>query len=104
MSLDAIKSVAKAEEEAGAAKSTQAAAAKKLLADTEAAGKAAFEKRRSETEALNAEKLAKAAEAAAADCDAILAKADSDCAALKAKAENRLKDARALIVGRVVGR
>lgn len=103
MSLDAINSVTRAEAEAEAVRAEYDAMAKKLLADTEAAGKAALEKRRREAETENSEKLAKAGEAAAADCDAILAKADADCEELKTKAEGRMKDARRLIVGRVVG-
>lgn len=102
MSLEAIKQVAQTEAETKQRKAEAVAAAKKLVADAEQAGKQTLQNACAEAEASAKELLVQAEERAAARAAEIAAQSKQECAALCSAAENKLDEAAALIVRRVV--
>lgn len=102
MSLEAIKQVAQTEAESKQRKTDAAAAAKKMVADAEVAGKETLRSACSEADAKVKELLAQAEERAAVRSAEIAAQSQQECAALRSAAESKLEDAAALIVRRVV--
>jgi len=77
--------------------------AKKLLSDAERQGQAALEQALREAEAQRREQDTQAEQAAQLRADAIMTEARRACDGLRRQAEERLADAAALIVRRVVG-
>lgn len=102
MSLDAIKQVAQTEAETKQRKAEAAAAAKKLTADAEQAGRETLRSACACAEANAKELLIQAEKRAAVRADEIAAQSKQDCAALCSAAESKLDEAAALIVRRVV--
>jgi vacuolar-type H+-ATPase subunit H len=102
MSLEAITSVTRAEQEAKNAVAAAQAKAKQLLAEAQAAGEASLEAARakadSELEALRK----KAEEKSQADAEALGRGLEAEREALRKKAEGKLDAAAALIVERIV--
>ena len=102
MSLEAIQMVAQTEAETKQRKTEAVAAAKKLVADAEQAGKQALQTACAEAEAKTGNLMVQAEERAAARAAEIAAQSKQECAALCSAAENKLDEAAALIVRRVV--
>lgn len=102
MSLEAIKQVAQTEAETKQRKAEAVAAAKKLVADAEQAGKNAVRVACAEAEANAKELWIQAEERAAARSAEIAAQSKQECVALCSAAETKLDEAAALIVRRVV--
>lgn len=104
MSLDAIKKVAEAEVKADEIKLEQQAAAKKLLADIEKAGRESLEQVKLEAKAEAARLAALSDEEAETASHKISDEVFAECAELKKNAMARMKQAQELIVERVVNR
>lgn len=104
MSLEAIKQVTQTEEEIKQRKTEAAAAAKKLIADAEKAGKEALRTARTNAETKAKELLVQAEEHSAVRAAEIAAQSKQECTVLCRAAENKLDEAAALIVRRVVSR
>lgn len=102
MSLEAIKKVNEAEQSVQARKAEAAAAAKKLVADAEKAGREQLESQRAKAEADAREAMSRAEAKAEARSKEILAEGRRECDALRADARTRLPEAAKLIVRRVV--
>jgi len=102
MSLEAIKQVAQTEAETKQRKAEAVAAAKKLVADAERAGKEALHAACAQAETNAKELLVQAEERAAVRAAEIATQSKQDCADLCSAAENKLDEAAALIVRRVV--
>lgn len=102
MSLEAIKQVTETEQQGQQRKAEAAAAAKKAVADAERAGQAALEEARTQAEAQVSAFMKEAEERASKHTQQVLAETGKSCDALRKAAEGRMKQAAALIVGRVV--
>ncbi len=102
MSLEAIKQVAQTEAETKQRKAEAVAAAKKLVADADLAGKESLRSACAEAEAKAKELLVQAEKRAAVRTAEIAAQSKQECAALCSAAESKLEEAAALIVRRVV--
>ena len=102
MSLEAIQMVAQTEAETKQRKADAIAAAKKLIAEAEQTGKQTLQTACADAEAKARELMVRAEERAAARAAEIAAQSKQDCAALCSSAENKLDEAAALIVRRVV--
>lgn len=102
MSLEAIKQVAQTEAETKQRKAEAVAAAKKLVADAEQAGKETLRSARAEAETKAKELLVQAEERAAVRTAEIAAQSKQECVNLRSAAEHKLEEAAALIVRRVV--
>lgn len=102
MSLEAIKQVAQTEAETKQRKADAVVAAKKLVADAEQAGAQTLRDACAAADANAKELLVRAEERAAARAAEIAAQSRQECAALCSAAENKLDEAAALIVRRVV--
>lgn len=102
MSLEAITSVANAEQEAKNAVAAAQARAKQLLADAEAAGKASLEAARAKADSELEVLQIKAEEKSRTDGLTLAQELEQDRSALRRKAEARLEEATALIVERIV--
>ena len=102
MSLEAIQMVTRAEAETKQRKADAITAAKKLVAEAEQAGKQALQAACSDADAKAKELMVQAEERAAARAAEIAAQSGQDRAALCSAAENKLDEAAALIVRRVV--
>ena len=102
MSLEAITSVAAAEQEAKAAVAAAQAQTKQMLADAEAAGKASLEAAREKADSELEQLRSKAQEKSRADTRALTLELENDRLELRRKAESRLDEAAALIVERIV--
>lgn len=102
MSLEAIKQVAQTEAETKQRKAEAVAAAKKLAADAEQAGRETLRSACAAADASAKELLVQAEERAAVRAAEIAAQSKQDRAALCSAAESRLDEAAALIVRRVV--
>ncbi len=102
MSLEAIKKVARTEEEAAEKKTAAVQTAKKMVADAEKNGRAALETARREAEDQAKALMAEAERQAAGDASAGVAKTQQECQGLKQQAAGKLEEAAALIVRRVV--
>ena len=100
--MEAIQKVTQAEAESKQRKADALAAAKKLVADTEQAGKDALQTACADAEVKAKALLTQAEEQAAARAAEIAAQSRQECAALCSAAENKLDEAAALIVRRVV--
>ena len=103
MSFEAIKGISDAEAQGKTMIAEAEAKARQMLADAEAAGKAALEAAKSradsELKVLREKAEKQTAEKTAALDSEILAEADR----LRRTAEQKLKDAAALVVERIVG-
>ena len=102
MSLEAIKQITLTEAALKQRKAEAIAAAKKMVADTEQAGKDALQTACADAEVKAKELLTQAEEQAAARAAEIAVQSRQECAALCSAAENKLDEAAALIVRRVV--
>lgn len=102
MSLEAIKQVTQTEAESKQRKAEAIAAARKLVSDAEQAGKEHLKKACAEAEAGAKELMVQAEERSRVRSAEIAAQSKKDCAALCSAAEDRLDQAAALIVRRVV--
>lgn len=102
MSLEAIKKVAQTEAETKQRKADAAAAAKKMVSDAHLAGEEALRSAVAKADAQTKQMMLQAEERAATRALEIAAQSKEDCAALCAAAENKLDEAAALIVRRVV--
>ena len=102
MSLEAIKQVAQTEAENKQRKVEAVAAAKKMVADAEQAGKELLRSACAEAEANAKELMVQAEERASVRSAEIAAQSKQECAALCSAAEDKLDEAAALIVRRVV--
>ncbi|MGI6029489.1 MAG: hypothetical protein ACOX81_08765 [Candidatus Heteroscillospira sp.] len=102
MSLEAIKTISEAEEQAKNIRAQAAAEAKRIAGEAESAGRAAVEA----AEKKAAEELAgltqKADEKAVASAKTLAAENDRQKAGLRSRAEKRMDDAVSLIVERIV--
>ena len=102
MSLEAIKQVAQTEAEVKQRKTEAVAVAKKLIAEAEQTGKQSLQTACADAEAKTKALMVQAEERAAVRAAEIAVQSKQDCAALCSTAENKLDEAAALIVRRVV--
>jgi len=102
MSLDALASISRAEENARQIRNNAAAEAKKQLRQAELAGQEAVQAARDKAEAELTELRRKADEKAKADAVQLAENTENKKAALRARAESRLDQAAMLIVERIV--
>ena len=102
MTKNAVQQIEEAEHKAKEYQALAVEQAKKLLSDAERQGQAALEQAR-EAEAQRREQDTQAEQAAQLRADAIMTEARRACDGLRRQAEERLADAAALIVRRVVG-
>lgn len=103
MSIEAVQKVTEAEERARAQKAAAVEQAKKLVADAERTGRERLEAAHAEAEGQVKAMLSRAEESAAARTAAVLEETRRSCDGLRRAAEDRLDDAAALIIRRVVG-
>ena len=101
MTKNAVQQIEEAEHKAKEYQALAVEQAKKLLSDAE--GQAALEQALREAEAQRREQDTQAEQAAQLRADAIMTEARRACDGLRRQAEERLADAAALIVRRVVG-
>ena len=102
MSLEAIKTISEAEEQAKNIRAVAAAEAKRVLGEAEAAGKAAVEAAEKKGRDELAELAKKADEKALESAKALAAENDKLKAGLRDRAEKRMEQAVSLIVERIV--
>lgn len=102
MSLEAVKKVAQAEEDAKVRKAQSVADARKLVADAEKAGGQAVAAARAKAREENASLMEQAEKRAAAHLNEVIRKTEGTCDQLRAEAQGRLEKAASLIVRRVV--
>ena len=102
MSLEAITSVAIAEQEAKNAVASAQAQAKQLLSDAQAAGEASLEAARAKADSELEQLRLRAQEKSRKDVEALKRGQEDERAALREGASGRLADAAALIVERIV--
>ena len=103
MTKNAVQQIEEAEHKAKEYQALAVEQAKKLLSDAERQGQAALEQALREAEAQRREQDTQAEQAAQLRADAIMTEARRACDDLRRQAEERLADAAALIVRRVVG-
>ena len=102
MSMDAIKQVTDTEAEAKERRAKPQAEAQTMVAGAEKAGREALAQARKEAQAGARELLSQAESQAEVKTREALAEYEKDCQALKARAAEKLDEAAALIVRRVV--
>jgi vacuolar-type H+-ATPase subunit H len=102
MSLEAVKQVTAAEEQARLSKLAAQQDARKLIADAEKAGRSALEQAKAEANETVASMLAQAEQRAGVRTSEIIHQAEGSCDQLRAQAQARLEQAASLIVERVV--
>ena len=102
MSLEAIKKVAQTEADAKQRKAEALVAAKKMVSDAQLAGEQTLRSACAEADTKTKELMRQAEERAAGRAAEIAAQSKEECAILRSAAENKLEDAAALIVRRVV--
>ena len=103
MTKNAVQQIEEAEHKAKEYQALAVEQAKKLLSDAERQGQAALEQALREAEAQRREQDTQAEQAAQLRADAIMTEARRACDGLRRQADERLADAAALIVRRVVG-
>lgn len=103
MTKNAAQQIEEAEHKAKEYQALAVEQAKKLLSDAERQGQAALEQALREAVAQRRERDTQAEQAAQLRADAIMTEARRACDDLRRQAEERLADAAALIVRRVVG-
>lgn len=102
MSLEAIKTIGEAEENAKRIKAEAASDAKKAVADAEAAGRAAINAAIRKAEDELRELTRKADEKATADAQQLASDTENQKAAMRARAEKLVDKAASLVVERIV--
>lgn len=102
MSLEAVKMVTQAEQDAKARKVQAAADARKLVADAEKAGRQSVADALAKAKAEAAEQMAQAEQKAASARAKIIRETEGTCDQLRAEAQVKLEKAASLIVRRVV--
>lgn len=102
MSLEAIETVTRVEQETRERRAAAEAEAKQIVADAEKAGQVLLQKTRGEAAEAGRELLRQAEERAAAQAAKTAQAAEADAAALRQAAGKRLEEAAEFIVGRVV--
>lgn len=102
MSLEAVKQVTQAEEQAKLRRQTAQQEAKKRVADAEKAGQALVEEARKAAAERNAALLAQAEANAGTRASETIREAEGTCDRLRADAQRRLEQAASLIVEKVV--
>ena len=101
MSLDAVRRVARSEQEAQEWKTVAAAQAKRILADAQQEGQRRVDQARSRAEEQVADLLVQVETEAAARAEAARAANREECQRLRREAEGRLAQAAGLIVERI---
>lgn len=102
MSFEALSSITQAEAQAKADIAGAEARAKQLVADTESAGKLAIDAALKKAEAELAELGLQVNEQAKEQAESLSAELENQKAVLRSRAENRLGQAAALVVERIV--
>ncbi len=104
MSFEAIYNISQAETDGKAAVAAAEAQARQLIADAQAAGKAAVEAAISRADGELEQLKARAGEKSRADAEALARELDKEKAALLARAESRLDRAASFVVERIVNK
>ena len=103
MSLEAVQKVTESEQRAQQEKVQAAETAKRLVGEAEKAGKERLAAARSEAEAKVKDLVAQAEARAAVRTETVMEETRRTCDELRQTASDRLEDAAALIIGKVVG-
>lgn len=102
MSLDAIRQVTEAEEQARRRKAEAIQTGKKFISDAQRAGEAAVETARERAQAQAQALLVQAQEDALRESEAYASRQAADCQALKDRAGARLEETAAMLARKVV--
>lgn len=103
MSLEAVQKVTEAEQKAREQKVEAEARAKRIVAEAEKAGKERLAEARAGAEAQVRELMTRAEAQAALHTETVMAETRRSCDSLRSGARDKLADAAALIVRKVVG-